>query len=259
MISQHIRRYFLGASPSIVVKMLFHDFRRIALSMCGRLRPNPVYQSLGDVSEFDRVHGVRTSAGMSWKNLRTGSRTDPYATAYLPSPPSVVRYALARLPSDLEKFTFVDIGCGLGRTMIIASEFPFKAITGIEKSPYLYEIAKFNFLIIKGKYPDRPSISIDNSDVVDITLPDGDIVIYMYDPFLKPVMKSFVKLIESAAIVEGRRIFVIYARPKWRDVLDRSPVLTPDNERSFLTPTNDECHNHTKVAIWQNRLPPSKR
>jgi SAM-dependent methyltransferase len=250
MIFQIIRRYLLGVPVDIMAKLAWRKLKRIVQ---GRFHPKPVYQSLGDVSEFDRFYGVKTSAGAPWERLRTGSRTDPYATCYLPSPPSVVRYALARLPSELEEFTFVDIGCGLGRAMIIASEFPFKAITGIEKTPYLCEVARFNSLIIRNKYRDRAPITIIESDIVDVELPEGNLVIYMYDPFMKPVMKLLVRLIERSLLVSDRTIFIIYVSPRWRYVFDRSPAFEPDNERSFLAPTNDEYPKHTEVAIWRSR------
>jgi SAM-dependent methyltransferase len=236
----------------MIAKLVWRKLKHIVY---GRFRPKPVYQSLGDVSEFDRFYGVKTSACVLWEDLRTGSRTDPYATCYLASSPSVVRHALARLPSELEEFTFVDIGCGLGRAMIIASEFPFKAITGIEKDPYLCEIARFNFLIIRNKYRDRAPMTIIESDIVDAELPEGNLVIYMYDPFMKPVMKLLARLIENAVINSDRKIFIVYVSPRWRCFFDRSPAFEPDNERSFLAPTNDEYSKHTKVAIWRNRPP----
>jgi hypothetical protein len=44
----------------------------------------------------------------------------------------VLRETLAALPIAYDKFAFVDCGSGKGRTLLIASEFPFKFIIGVE-------------------------------------------------------------------------------------------------------------------------------
>lgn len=54
---------------------------------------------------------------------------------YLPTRPSVVRTALARLPvQDLKEYTFVDLGAGKGRVLLVAAEYPFGKIGGSNSS-----------------------------------------------------------------------------------------------------------------------------
>src|SRR5579883_1856526 len=73
---------------------------------------------------------------------------------YAASQPSIIRAALRALP-PLEGFTFIDLGCGKGRALIVATEFPFRAICGIEYSDELAAVARRNAARIERRYPAR--------------------------------------------------------------------------------------------------------
>ncbi len=60
---------------------------------------------------------------------------------YIGSQPSIMRRALSAL-GPVERYDFLDLGCGKGRALIVAAEFPFRAITGVELSPALAAIAR---------------------------------------------------------------------------------------------------------------------
>jgi SAM-dependent methyltransferase len=60
--------------------------------------------------------------------------------------------------------TFIDLGCGEGRALVIASEFPFRAIVGVELSPALCATATANAAVIANRFPDRMPIQIVQAD-----------------------------------------------------------------------------------------------
>jgi SAM-dependent methyltransferase len=66
----------------------------------------------------------------------------------LRKPPSVLRQILDRLQLDFEEYTFIDLGSGKGRALLIASEF--RAVAGVELSPRLHAIAVENFARCRG-------------------------------------------------------------------------------------------------------------
>jgi tRNA1(Val) A37 N6-methylase TrmN6 len=49
---------------------------------------------------------------------------------------------LALLPINLDDYTIVDIGSGKGKLLLLASNYPFRRIIGVEYAPLLHEIAK---------------------------------------------------------------------------------------------------------------------
>src|SRR5947209_2929304 len=98
------------------------------------------------VHPFDRQYGVDTSGLISSVLLASGHENDLYGTAYYGIPPSRFRYVLnkwATWPPELpvEEYTFIDIGCGKGRAVLLATELPFREVIGVELSPALVETA----------------------------------------------------------------------------------------------------------------------
>src|SRR5262245_40427071 len=109
---------------------------------------------------FDATYGVDTSGVVPSSECAPtttmASRISPYAG----SQPSIVRATLAALPEH-RAYTFVDLGCGKGRALIVASEFPFHKLLGVDISPRLTATARANAARIAGKYPARTPIEVE--------------------------------------------------------------------------------------------------
>lgn len=54
------------------------------------------------------------------------------------------RALMASLSAPVDELTFVDLGAGKGRAMLLASELPFRRIVGVEFSPELCDVARRN-------------------------------------------------------------------------------------------------------------------
>ena len=98
---------------------------------------------------FDLEFGVRTSGLIAGRHLKSGHRHDRHNTAYYGVAPSVfqammVRWRRSRPVAPIDEFTFVDLGAGMGRAVLLASELPFKAVVGVELHPMLARIARRN-------------------------------------------------------------------------------------------------------------------
>jgi SAM-dependent methyltransferase len=174
------------------------------------------------IHPFDEENGTDTSGEMVFHELRSGLKADAYATGYLGCEPSVLRYVLAKIP-DRDKASFVDFGCGKGRAAIVASEFEFRAVIGVELSPRLSAIATSNAKVIAQKFPNRCEIDIIQGDATQFDFPQGVSVIYMYHPFERPIMKKVVRSCEKALSKDGREIWIVYQRPIFGSLIDRSP------------------------------------
>ena len=98
---------------------------------------------------FDLEFGIRTSGLIAGRHLKSGHRNDRNITAYYGVAPSVlqglvVRWRRIRPVAPIEEFTFVDLGAGMGRAMLLASEYPFRSVVGVELNPTLARIARKN-------------------------------------------------------------------------------------------------------------------
>ena len=96
----------------------------------------------GDRDPFDDEMGVSTAGIVRLESLSVPSETRQLGVRYQPSDPETLRRTIAELPIRYEEFVFVDFGSGKGRALLVASEFPFERIVGIEFAEELHEIAR---------------------------------------------------------------------------------------------------------------------
>tara|TARA_X000001036_G_scaffold439778_1_gene492261 strand:- start:2469 stop:3113 length:645 start_codon:yes stop_codon:yes gene_type:complete len=85
--------------------------------------------------------------------------------------------------------TFLDIGCGLGRPIIVANEVGFKDLYGVDISENLISKCA-SHLQIQGC---NAQLSI--SDISNYELPSGRICIFMFNPFGEERMKELLNKI----------------------------------------------------------------
>lgn len=210
---------------------------------------------------FDRVHRTDTGGVELPTDFGVNESVRSNASAYLGSQPNVIRLALAHLP-PLDSCSFVDLGCGKGRPLFVASEFPFASIIGVELSPRLAEIAQRNASIIAKCYPQRTAVTVVNADASAFAFPPGNLVIFLYHPFGYDVMAKVVARLEQALLVEGRSIYIVYYNPVIGRCFDASSSFkrrfagmlpyAPEEQGYGLDLTEDP------VVIWQggSQAPP---
>ena len=96
--------------------------------------------------DYDWEHHVNTTSGtVGWRERLLGIFHSPY----MPTDPATFGEMMAALPIDFHQFTFIDIGSGKGRTLLMASEFPFRRILGVEILPELDRAARENIQAYK--------------------------------------------------------------------------------------------------------------
>jgi Histone methylation protein DOT1 len=92
----------------------------------------------GDM-EYDWERRVNTTSGaVGWRERLLGVFHSPYQ----PTDPALFRQMMAELPIDFPEFIFVDLGSGKGRTLLLASEYAFRRIIGVEIVTELHRAAE---------------------------------------------------------------------------------------------------------------------
>ena len=183
--------------------------------------------------EFDRRDGVDTS-GLVWGlDLKTGSRSDAWNTAYYGIGPSVFHRVMAQVPESHQRTaTFIDLGCGKGRAVLLASEYSFPQVIGVEIAPQLQRIAVENVArYTAARYAEgRGSINPHarapgRCSSATIASPAGPLVVYLYHPFCRPVLEKVVRNLGRSLAAQPGNAAVIYINHELRDALDRAPYL----------------------------------
>ena len=188
---------------------------------------------------FDLLHDTDTGGYIDGANLPAISLSGLYITAYGSISPTVLTQALSELPIQYENFTFVDIGCGKGRALLVAAQFPFRRLLGVEIATELCEIAHANV----AKSPDWAArISIVNQDAINVTYPDGPLLLFLYNPFFAPVLRRTLKNLERQLHRSPRPAYLLYAlNPRFPKVMDSFPLFREISETSYSFSSEDNA------------------
>lgn len=174
---------------------------------------------------FDRSHGVDTATPVKIGALDVGGTSWLYGSSYEAVSDQDLFHILSLLPIDHSQHTFVDLGSGKGKALLLASDYPFKRIIGVEFSPQLHEVAVQNIARYRKDTQLCHDIHSVCADAMTYDLPDGSMVIFLANPFGIEVMSVVVERLEALLSTGQRNIFVAYLFPQNRAPFDRSPVF----------------------------------
>ncbi len=222
--------------------------RRLATFLYVRLRARG---RINERSPFDRALGIDTSGFLPPFLLSLGHEAEAHATPYLGCVPGTVRRILAQIPEP-ERWTFVDLGCGKGRALAVASERPFRALLGLELSPDLVRIARANARAIAAGHPGRTPIEIRQQDASRPQI-DGPTVLMLYHSFDAPLVFRLLDRVETA-VQDGTPVLLVYLNPVHGHLADERAWL----RRWFAANLeHDDTESHyalgdrESVVVWQ--------
>jgi SAM-dependent methyltransferase len=175
---------------------------------------------------FDRLHGVETSQEVSREAL-TGIPNEIRGQAgdYVPTHAALFERIVQTSGVDPSRYTFVDLGCGKGRILIVAAKYPFKAIVGVEADGSLCETAKQNLKRWGQGCPER-RLTVVHRDARTFDWPEGNLFIFMYSPFRGPVFKRVAERLAGVAGEPGRAVVIAYSADWEGDTLEQTGRFT---------------------------------
>jgi hypothetical protein len=194
------------------------------------------------IHPFDQMHGVDTSGLVPAKHLITGHANDEHVTAYYGVAPSILRTLIDHWrettpPYPISSYTFIDIGAGKGRGLLVASEYHFRKVIGIELNPAMAAIAGQNVAHWTRTHsedstaPRLAPIEVIAGDALDFEFPDGPTLIFLFHPFEAPVLRQLLRRIETQFAARPRNrpapaLDILYVNAECANVLDRNPAFT---------------------------------
>lgn len=179
-------------------------------------------QRYGDM-EYDWEHRVNTTSGtVGWRERLLGI----FYSAYQPTEPGPFAEMMASLPIDLREFTFVDLGSGKGRTLLMASEYPFRRIVGVELLPALHQIAQENLASYKSESQKCFALEAICGDATDFPFPSEPLVLYLFNPLPESSLRRVMTNLERSLRTCPRAVFVLYHNPLLEHVLSERATLT---------------------------------
>jgi hypothetical protein len=202
--------------------------------------------------DFDGKYGTETSPVIYQYELPEKISVERYehAQKYTPSPIGGVNAALETLIEfDIRyaDFVFIEVGCGMGRNLLLASHFPFKRLVGIELSSYLYQIASSNL----GKYT-APGIQCTHSELtcinaLDFSFPEENMILFLYEPFSSETAERFFKKLELFVRGRDNKIILIFFSRVY-PVIQSSKIFTFIRRLTWWAPKIDQLY---KIDFFQ--------
>lgn len=177
---------------------------------------------------FDLEFGVRTSGLVAGRHLNAGRRNDRHITAYYAVAPSVfqgivVRWRRCRPVAPIDEYTFIDVGAGMGRAMLLASTYPFRAVVGVELHATLARIGRRNLALWRAVGRESAPMRMFCRDAAEFPLPAGPCVAFLFNPFGAPVMRSLLRAWSRRLASRAGQLDILYVNDEQERVLERVP------------------------------------
>jgi SAM-dependent methyltransferase len=192
--------------------------------------PDRLKARFGD-ADYDWDFRVNTTSGaVGWRDRLVGM----FHSAYQPTEPAAFHEMMGALKAEalraqpafsFSDFTFVDLGSGKGRTLLMASDYPFRRIVGVELLPTLHMIALENLARYKSDSQRCFALESVCAEAAAFPLPDDPLVIFLFNPFPETGMRQVVRNLEQSLRSSPRAVYVVYHNALLEFVLAQSPML----------------------------------
>ncbi|MFC5136751.1 class I SAM-dependent methyltransferase [Actinomycetospora rhizophila] len=177
---------------------------------------------------FDAVHGTDTATRVQVHDTDASGPNVAYAVDYEPTSYHEARALFQRLRLTDVHGAFVDFGCGKGRMLLLATEYSFGRIVGIEFSQQLCDTARANVQKYCSSTEER--VEILNEDAASYELSDDEVVFFFFNPFAEAVMSMVLESIYRSLRRRNRQVWVIYNNPRCRALFESGGVFLKVDE-----------------------------
>jgi len=169
---------------------------------------------------FDARWGTETATvAYPWNlpSLRHAPMSTPMSEihAYQAAPGWLIREALDSIPLQPDKFVFVDLGSGKGRALLVASEFPFAKIVGVELSRELHQVAECNIRRYRSPSQRCASVVLHCMNALEYDFEAEPLVLFLANPFGRDSIESVVARLKISLHATPRQAYVIYVNPRF--------------------------------------------
>jgi SAM-dependent methyltransferase len=143
--------------------------------------------------------------------------------------------------AGLEDFTFIDLGSGKGRVLLMAASYGFKRIIGVEFVPEWHRAAEENIRKFSAAHPGSSPIESICMDARDFEFPTGPLVVYLFNPFLESAFVAVMERLRKSLLENPRPVFVEYRYVEFEGLLAKYDWL-------------EKLESTEQWAVFRNRL-----
>jgi hypothetical protein len=186
------------------------------------LLPSRRKARFGDL-DYDWDHSVDTTR--SNVGLRTQLLTGLTGRPYFATEPWLFEQIMQAIQIDFSRFTYIDLGSGKGRALLMASDYPFQRIVGVEFMPDLYRIAQGNVARYSSDRQQCRRVEAICMDARDFQFPSEPLVVYLFNPFSEPTFARVLKNLRRSLEQAPRPVYIAYRFTEFENLLAQATWL----------------------------------
>ena len=182
-------------------------------------------QRYGD-AEYDWEYRVNTSsAAVGWRDRLLGVFHSPYQPTESLLFHEMIGALSAQARFEFRDFIFVDLGSGKGRTLLMASDYPFRRIVGVELLSALNRAAHDNLTKYWSESQKCFAIESICGDATEFAFPVEPMVLFLFNPFPESGLRCVIANLEQSLREHPRKVYVLYHNPLLERVLGESAAV----------------------------------
>jgi SAM-dependent methyltransferase len=166
---------------------------------------------------FDVKYGTDTQTHVGVEALGIDRRLARHAVHYEPSTIPKIRRALRQLRIRHGDYSFIDVGSGKGIVSLLAAQYPFRRVIGIEISAVLHHTAEKNLALYRASCTLRAPVHFVNVNALDYDVTHENQVVYLYNPFDATFLKAFLDRLRPRT--DSADVVVVYVNPVHKETL----------------------------------------
>jgi len=175
---------------------------------------SPVFRS------FDEIHETDTAGAIAVENLQIESANRRHGSPYEPMPIRTFKKLLKNVKVRHDDYVFLDLGSGKGRSLLLASNYPFKKVIGVEYALDLHLAAVKNidqYRSHRQRCFDIASVYVDATEYV---IPLEPTVCFLFNPFDEKIMRTVLAKFEKSLDQHPRDVKFIFYIPRHVHLFD---------------------------------------
>jgi len=209
------------------------------------LLPSRRQARFGDL-DYDWEHSVDTTR--SNVGFRTQLLAELAGRPYFASEPWLFEQIMHAQDINFPGFTFIDLGSGKGRTLLMAASYPFQKIIGVEFMPELHlaacnNIQKHSSERQSGRRLESPCLESLCMDARDFEFPPVPLVVYLFNPFPESTFVAVIENLRQSIVKVPRPVYIAYRFTEFEELLQKCDWLekTAGTEQWAVFRNRREC------------------
>ena len=193
----------------------------------------------GVLHPFDRKYGTDTGGYLGPEDLVKGRANDALNHGYSAIAPSVFyeacrrwRETLPAMSGRIDAYSFVDVGAGKGRALLLAAELPFRKVIGVEVTEELARIAQRNVARWSRVAKPKAKIRVVHEDAANFRWPRTPLLVYMYNPFACSLVAQMAENLAAVAASGSGLVDLLYVNPNLHGHIDGPGPFRPPLDRA---------------------------